>query len=82
MVSKAEDEEEEEKMPTKKMKTKGFHIEEVVGEAFNLKEEISPIYNVTIVTNMVIMPMSVVAQDKLKKKPILWRWKTKMSLHY
>ena len=62
VVSKAEDE--EEKMSTKKMKTNGLHIEEVVGDAFNLKEEVSPIYNVTIVASMVTMPMSVVAQDK------------------
>jgi hypothetical protein len=73
VVSKAEDEEEEEKMSTKKMKINGLHIEEVVGEAFNLKEEVSPKYNVIIVTNMVIMPMSVVAQHKWKKKLILWR---------
>ncbi|GJR08472.1 retrovirus-related pol polyprotein from transposon TNT 1-94 [Tanacetum coccineum] len=37
---KAEDEEEEEKMLTKKMRTNGLHIEEIMGEAFNLKEEV------------------------------------------
>jgi len=64
VVSKAEDGEEEEKMSTKKMKTNGIHIEEVVGESFKLKEHISLKYNVTIVTSMVTMPLSVQAQDK------------------
>ncbi|GJY36096.1 retrovirus-related pol polyprotein from transposon TNT 1-94 [Tanacetum coccineum] len=40
LYSKAEDEEEEEKMSIKKMRTNGLHIEEVLGEAFNLKEEV------------------------------------------
>ncbi|GJZ71611.1 hypothetical protein Tco_0635462 [Tanacetum coccineum] len=39
VVSKVKDEEEEEKMSTKKMRTNGLLIEEVVGEAFNIKEE-------------------------------------------
>nr|GEU72757.1 putative reverse transcriptase domain-containing protein [Tanacetum cinerariifolium] len=39
VVSKAEDEDEEEKMSLKKMRTNGLLIEEVVGEAFNIKEE-------------------------------------------
>ncbi|GJT82606.1 retrovirus-related pol polyprotein from transposon TNT 1-94 [Tanacetum coccineum] len=39
MVSKAQDEGEEEKMSTKKMRTNGLQIEEVVGEDFNIKEE-------------------------------------------
>ncbi|GJZ47234.1 retrovirus-related pol polyprotein from transposon TNT 1-94 [Tanacetum coccineum] len=39
VVSKAEDEEKEEKMSIKKMRTNGLHIEDVVGEAFNIKEE-------------------------------------------
>nr|GEX17958.1 copia-type polyprotein [Tanacetum cinerariifolium] len=39
VVSKAGDEEEEETMSTKKMRTNGLYIEEVVGEAFSLKEE-------------------------------------------
>ncbi|GJU86553.1 copia-type polyprotein, partial [Tanacetum coccineum] len=39
VVSKAEDEDEEEKMSTKKMRTNGLLTEEVVGEAFNIKEE-------------------------------------------
>ncbi|GJV20712.1 retrovirus-related pol polyprotein from transposon TNT 1-94 [Tanacetum coccineum] len=59
-------------MSTKKMRTNGLLIEEVVGEASNIKEEVSPKYNAIIVANMVIMPMSVLAQDKWKKKPILW----------
>nr|GFA42340.1 hypothetical protein [Tanacetum cinerariifolium] len=66
------DEDEEENMSSKKMRTNGLLIEEVVGEAFNIKEEVSPKYNATIVTNMVIMPMSILAQDKWKKRPILW----------
>ncbi|GKC30052.1 hypothetical protein Tco_1037346, partial [Tanacetum coccineum] len=40
VVSKAGDEEKEEKMSIKKMITNGLHIEEVIGEAFNLKEEV------------------------------------------
>ncbi|GJT89847.1 retrovirus-related pol polyprotein from transposon TNT 1-94 [Tanacetum coccineum] len=40
VVSKVEDEEEEEKMSTKKMTTNGLHIEEAVGEAFNLRGEV------------------------------------------
>nr|GEU99660.1 retrovirus-related Pol polyprotein from transposon TNT 1-94 [Tanacetum cinerariifolium] len=39
LYSKAGDEGEEEKMSTKKMRTNGLFIEEVVGEAFNIKEE-------------------------------------------
>ncbi|GJZ32249.1 retrovirus-related pol polyprotein from transposon TNT 1-94 [Tanacetum coccineum] len=39
VVSKAGDEDEEEKISTKKMRTNGLLIEEVVGEAFNIKEE-------------------------------------------
>ncbi|GJU87482.1 retrovirus-related pol polyprotein from transposon TNT 1-94 [Tanacetum coccineum] len=39
VVSKAEDEDEEEKMSTKKMRTNGLLTEEVMGEAFNIKEE-------------------------------------------
>ncbi|GJX66150.1 hypothetical protein Tco_0300493, partial [Tanacetum coccineum] len=39
VVSKAGDKEEKEKMSTKKMRINGLHIEEVVGEASNLKEE-------------------------------------------
>nr|GEV69410.1 copia-type polyprotein [Tanacetum cinerariifolium] len=39
VVSKAGDEDEEEKMSSKKMRTNGLFIEEVVGEAFNIKEE-------------------------------------------
>ncbi|GJS20373.1 retrovirus-related pol polyprotein from transposon TNT 1-94 [Tanacetum coccineum] len=39
VVSKVEEEEEEEKMLIKKMRTNGLYIKEVVGEAFNLKEE-------------------------------------------
>ncbi|GJX81903.1 retrovirus-related pol polyprotein from transposon TNT 1-94 [Tanacetum coccineum] len=69
---KAREEDEEEKMSSKKMRTNGLLIEEVVGEAFNIKEEVSPKYNATIVANMVIMPMSVLAQNKWKKSPILW----------
>nr|GEY53646.1 retrovirus-related Pol polyprotein from transposon TNT 1-94 [Tanacetum cinerariifolium] len=72
VVSMAEDEDEEEKMSSKKMRTNDLLIEEVVGEAFNIKEELSPKYNATIVVNMVIMPMSVLTQDKWKKRPILW----------
>ncbi|GJT12880.1 retrovirus-related pol polyprotein from transposon TNT 1-94 [Tanacetum coccineum] len=40
LYSKAGDEDEEEKMSTKKMRTNGLQIEEVVGEAFNIKEEL------------------------------------------
>nr|GEW30773.1 retrovirus-related Pol polyprotein from transposon TNT 1-94 [Tanacetum cinerariifolium] len=69
---KAGKEDDEEKMSSKKMRTNGLLIEEVVGEAFNIKEEVSPKYNATIVVNMVIMPMSIQAQDKWKKRPILW----------
>nr|GEZ01489.1 hypothetical protein [Tanacetum cinerariifolium] len=71
-VSMAGDEDEEEKMSSKKIRTNGLLIEEVVGEAFNIKEEVSLKYNATIVANIVIMPMSVLAQDKWKKRPILW----------
>nr|GEV03304.1 hypothetical protein [Tanacetum cinerariifolium] len=39
VVSKAEDKDEEEKMSSKKMRTNGLLIEEVVGKAFNIKEE-------------------------------------------
>nr|GEW88413.1 retrovirus-related Pol polyprotein from transposon TNT 1-94 [Tanacetum cinerariifolium] len=39
LVSKAEDKDEEEKMSLKKIRTNGLIIEEVVGEAFNIKEE-------------------------------------------
>nr|GEW61629.1 retrovirus-related Pol polyprotein from transposon TNT 1-94 [Tanacetum cinerariifolium] len=39
VVSKTGDEDEEEKMSSKKMRTNGLLIEEVVGEAFNIKEE-------------------------------------------
>nr|GEZ55561.1 retrovirus-related Pol polyprotein from transposon TNT 1-94 [Tanacetum cinerariifolium] len=39
VVFKAEDEDDEEKMSSKKMRTNGLLIEEVVGEAFNIKEE-------------------------------------------
>nr|GFA38713.1 retrovirus-related Pol polyprotein from transposon TNT 1-94 [Tanacetum cinerariifolium] len=39
VVSKARDEDEEEKMLSKKMRTNGLLIEEVVGDAFNMKEE-------------------------------------------
>nr|GEW76248.1 DNA-directed DNA polymerase [Tanacetum cinerariifolium] len=39
VVSKAGAEDEEEKMSSKKMRTNGLLIEEVVGEAFNIKEE-------------------------------------------
>nr|GEV39925.1 hypothetical protein [Tanacetum cinerariifolium] len=39
VISKAEDEDEEEKMSTKKMRTNGLQIEEVVREAFNIKED-------------------------------------------
>nr|GEY46333.1 copia-type polyprotein [Tanacetum cinerariifolium] len=39
VVSKAGDEDEEEKMSSKNMITNGLLIEEVVGEAFNIKEE-------------------------------------------
>nr|GEU33351.1 hypothetical protein [Tanacetum cinerariifolium] len=40
VVSKAGNDEEEEKMLTRKMRTIGLNIKEVVGEAFNLKEEV------------------------------------------
>ncbi|GJV35247.1 retrovirus-related pol polyprotein from transposon TNT 1-94 [Tanacetum coccineum] len=40
VVSKAGDKDEEGKMSTKKMRTNGLLIEEVAGEAFNLKEEV------------------------------------------
>nr|GFB33024.1 UBN2 domain-containing protein [Tanacetum cinerariifolium] len=80
VVSKAGDGDKEEKMSSKKMRTNGLLIEEVVGEAFNIKEEVIPKYNATIIANMVIMPMSVLAQDKWKKRPILWRYKIKMNL--
>nr|GEY02107.1 retrovirus-related Pol polyprotein from transposon TNT 1-94 [Tanacetum cinerariifolium] len=40
VVSKAGEEEEEEKMSSKKMRTNSLLIEEVVGEAFNIKEEV------------------------------------------
>nr|GEY23288.1 copia-type polyprotein [Tanacetum cinerariifolium] len=39
LYPKAEDEDEEKKMSSKKMRTNGLLIEEVVGEAFNNKEE-------------------------------------------
>ncbi|GKB08670.1 retrovirus-related pol polyprotein from transposon TNT 1-94 [Tanacetum coccineum] len=39
VLSKARDEDKEEKMSIKKMRTNGLLIEEVVGEAFNIKEE-------------------------------------------
>nr|GEX13910.1 RNA-directed DNA polymerase, eukaryota [Tanacetum cinerariifolium] len=39
VVSKAGDEDEEKKMSSKKMRTNGLLIEEVVGEAFNIKNE-------------------------------------------
>nr|GEW90530.1 retrovirus-related Pol polyprotein from transposon TNT 1-94 [Tanacetum cinerariifolium] len=72
VVFKAGDEDEEEKMSSKKMRTNGLLIEDVVGEALNIKKKVSPKYNATIVANMVIMPMSVLAQDKWKKRLILW----------
>nr|GEY13306.1 copia-type polyprotein [Tanacetum cinerariifolium] len=72
VVSKAREEDEEEKMSSKKMRTNGLLIEEVVGEAFNIKDEVNPKYNAIIVANIVIMSMSVLAQDKWKKRPILW----------
>nr|GEY28217.1 retrovirus-related Pol polyprotein from transposon TNT 1-94 [Tanacetum cinerariifolium] len=67
VVSKAGAEDEEEKMSSKKIRTNGLLIKVVVGESFNIKEEVSPKYNATIVADMVIMPMSVLAQDKWKK---------------
>ncbi|GJY69381.1 hypothetical protein Tco_0472363 [Tanacetum coccineum] len=72
LVSKVEDEKEEKMMLTKKMRTNGLHIKEVVGEAFNLKGDVSLKYNVTIIANMVVMPVNVLSQDKWKKKLILW----------
>nr|GEV46704.1 retrovirus-related Pol polyprotein from transposon TNT 1-94 [Tanacetum cinerariifolium] len=39
LYSKAEEEDKEEKMSSKKMRTNGLLIEEVVGEAFNIKDE-------------------------------------------
>nr|GEU61793.1 retrovirus-related Pol polyprotein from transposon TNT 1-94 [Tanacetum cinerariifolium] len=72
VVSKAGDKDEEQKMSSKKMRTNGLLIEEVMGKAFNIKEEVSPKYNAIIVANIVIMRMSVLAQDKWKKRPILW----------
>ncbi|GJS50649.1 retrovirus-related pol polyprotein from transposon TNT 1-94 [Tanacetum coccineum] len=76
VVYKAEDEEEDEevneKMSTKKMRSNGLHIEKVVGAAFNLEKGVSPKYNAIIVEDMVIMAINVLAQDKWKKKLILW----------